>query len=121
MAASIDADGGSRFDQYQWMSKPAMLWSLRWWTAKMQERSMNAGWRIFLLFAVVFIAALGAERMFVPDIVPVAFTEEPRSLWSLQVAFVLRAVELIAAGVATIAFAIMFGAWVKSWPRRRAL
>jgi hypothetical protein len=85
--------------------------------AKMQERSMNAGWRIFLLFAVVFIAALGAERMFVPDIVPVAFAEEPRPLWLLQIAFVLRAVELIAAGVATIAFAIMFGAWVKSWRR----
>jgi hypothetical protein len=89
--------------------------------AKMQERSMNAGWRIFLLFAVIFIAALGAERMFVPDIVPVAFAEEPRPLWSLQIAFVLRAVELIAAGVAIIAFAIMFGTWVKSWRRRCAL
>jgi hypothetical protein len=88
---------------------------------RVQERSMKAGWRIFLLFAVVFIAALGAEQMFVPDIVPVAFAEEPRSLWSLQIAFVLRTVELIAAGVAMIAFAIPFGAWAKSWPRRRAL
>ena len=77
---------------------------------------MSAGWKVFLLFAVVFMAALGAERMFVPDIVPVAFAEEPQPSWALQFAFVLRAVELIAAGVAIIALAIMFGAWVK---RRR--
>ena len=77
------------------------------------KRSMSAGWKVFLLFAVVFMAALGAERMFVPDIVPVAFAEEPQPTWALQFAFVLRAVELIAAGVAIIAGAIMFGAWVK--------
>jgi len=77
---------------------------------------MRTGWRVLLLFAVVFMAALGAERMFVPDIVPVAFAEEPRPMWALQLAFVLRAVELIAAGVAVMALAIMFGAWVK---RRR--
>jgi hypothetical protein len=84
-----------------------------------KERSMNAGWKIFLLFAAVFMAALGAERMFVPDVVPVAFAEEPQSLWSVQTAFVLRAVELIAAGVAMISLAVMLGAWLKSWPRRR--
>ena len=81
--------------------------------AELRERSISAGWKVFLLFAVVFMAALGAERMLVPDVVPVAFAEEPRPLWTLQVAFVLRAVELIAAGVAVIALAIMFGAWVK--------
>jgi hypothetical protein len=77
------------------------------------EQSMNAGWKIFLLFAAIFIAALGAERLFVPDIVPVAFAEQPQPLWSLQTAFVLRAVELIAAAVAMISLAVMLGAWAK--------
>ncbi len=82
---------------------------------------MNAGWKIFWLAAAIFGVAFGAERLFVPDIVPVAFAEEPQPLWSVQAAFVLRSVELMAAGVAIIALALMLGAWAKSLLRQRTL
>jgi hypothetical protein len=82
---------------------------------------MNAGWKILLLSAAVFGLAFGAERVFVPDMVPVAFAEQPQPLWSLETAFVLRAVELMAAGVAVIALVLMCGAWAKGWARQRTL
>ena len=81
---------------------------------------MKAGWKLFLLFAAVFAAALGAERMFVPHIVPVAFAEDPQPLWSVETAFVLRAIELMSGGVAIISLVVMFGAWAKRLTQRRA-
>jgi branched-subunit amino acid permease len=74
---------------------------------------MNAGWKILLLSLAVFAVAFGAERIFVPDVVPVGYAEGPQPLWSLETAFVLRAIELMAAGVAVIASVIMLGAWMK--------
>jgi len=82
---------------------------------------MNAGWKILLLSAAIFGAAFGAERLLVPDVVPVAFAEEPQPLWSLETAFVLRAIELMAAGAAVISLAIMLGMLLKRLPRGRAL
>lgn len=81
---------------------------------------MKAGWKVFLLFAAVFAAALAAERMFVPHIVPIAFAQEPQPLWSVQAAFVLRAIELMSGGVAIISLVLMVGAWAKSLTHRRA-
>jgi len=78
---------------------------------------MNAGWKILLLAAVIFGAAFGAERMLVPGGVPVAFAERPQPLWSLETAFVLRAIELMAAGVAVIALILMLGAWARGHRR----
>ncbi len=80
---------------------------------------MKAGWKMFLLFAAVFAAALGAERLFVPDVVPVAFAEEPQPLWSVQTAFVLRAIELMAGGVATVSLVLTVGAWARRLTQRR--
>src|SRR5258708_36385883 len=82
---------------------------------------MHAGWKIMLLSAAIFGAAFGAERWLVPDVVPVAFAEEPQSLWSLEIAFVLRAIELMASGVAIIALFIVLGSLAKTLPRRRTL
>jgi len=79
---------------------------------------MNGGWKIFWLAAAVFGIAFGAERLFVPGIVPVGFAEEPQPLWSLETAFVLRAIELMAAGVAIIALVLMVGAWAKDLMRQ---
>lgn len=75
---------------------------------------MNAGWKIFLLSLAVFAIAFGAERLLVPDIVPIGFAGEPQPLLSVQTAFVLRAIELIAGSVAAIALVITLGAWVRS-------
>ena len=75
---------------------------------------MNAGWKIFLLSLALFASAFGAERLLVPDIVPIGFAEEPQPLLSVQTAFVLRAIELIAGSVAAISLVITLGAWVRT-------
>ena len=81
---------------------------------------MKAGWKMFLLFAAVFAAALGAERMLVPHVVPIAFAEEPQPLWSVETAFVLRAIELMSGGVAIISLVFVLGMWAKRLMQRRA-
>jgi hypothetical protein len=78
---------------------------------------MNTAWKILLLSAVVFAVAYGAAQVLVPDVVPVAFADELQPLWSLETAFVLRAIELMAAGIAAIALLLMVGMWVKSLRR----
>jgi hypothetical protein len=75
------------------------------------EQIMNEGWKAFWLFAAVFAVALGMERTFVPDIVPVAFADEPQPLWAVQAAFILRALELMAGTVAMTALVLMLAVW----------
>ena len=90
-------------------------------TTTAQARPMNAGWKVFWLSVAVFGAALGAERLLVPDIVPIAFAEEPQPEWAVQLAFLLRTVELMTAIVAIIALVLLLGAWASGRLRRGAL
>jgi hypothetical protein len=55
----------------------------------------------------------------VPDIVPVAFADEPQALWVLETAFILRAIELMAAGAAIIALILMLGSLANNMWRGR--
>jgi hypothetical protein len=57
---------------------------------------MRAYLKLLLLFAVTAGTAWLASRAFVPDAVPVADSEQPQ--WYLQLAFVLRSIELIGLG-----------------------
>lgn len=68
---------------------------------------MRAAWKVFSLFAAILVAVLGLAHLLVPDIVPVAFAEEPQPSWAVMTAFFLRAIELIAASVATIALGVI--------------
>ena len=70
---------------------------------------MRAAWTIFCLSIAVLAAAIGLAHLLVPDVVPVAFAEEPQSSWAVMTAFVLRAIELIAASVAVCAVAVLAG------------
>ena len=72
---------------------------------------MNEGWKVFWLFAAVFAVAIGAERTFVADVVPVAFADLPQPLWAVLTAMVLRALELISGTVAFVALILMCGVW----------
>ncbi len=79
---------------------------------------MSAGWKIVWLSALVFAIAYGAGRLLVPDIVPVAFAEEPQPSWAVMTAFSLRAIEFTAAWVAIMSFSILAGAWARDEVRR---
>ncbi len=79
---------------------------------------MSAGWKILWLAVATFAAAFGAARWLVPDVVPVGYAEEPQASWAVLTAFLLRAIELVAAWVAAIALAVMCGAWARKRPRR---
>jgi hypothetical protein len=79
---------------------------------------MSAGWKILWLAVVTFAAAFGAARWLVPDVVPVGYAEEPQASWAVLTAFLLRAIELVAAWVAAIALAVMCGAWARKRPRQ---
>lgn len=74
---------------------------------------MNDGWKVLLLFSILFAAAFGAERTFVPDIVPVAFADVPQPLWAVGTAVVLRVVELVSGSVSLIALILMCGVWAE--------
>ena len=64
---------------------------------------MTAALKLLLLSLLVFAAALAAERLCVPHIVPIAWSNEPQKLWAVETAFLLRATEIAAAIVAAIA------------------
>jgi hypothetical protein len=70
---------------------------------------MKAGWKIVWLSAVVLAISFGAERLLVPDVVPVGYANEPQASWAVLTAFVLRAIELTAAWVGAIALVLMLG------------
>lgn len=74
---------------------------------------MRAAWKILCLFAAVLAATLGLAHQLVPDVVPVAFAEEPQPSWAVMTAFLLRAIELIAAAVVMIALAVIIGGLVQ--------
>jgi hypothetical protein len=70
---------------------------------------MHAIWRTFLVSAAVFGLALGTDWLFVP-MVPGTDADVPQPVWSPTVS-VLRAIELMAAGVAIMALVLILGAW----------
>jgi len=72
---------------------------------------MSSGWKVFFLFATLFAIAFGLERTLVPDVVPIAFADEPQPSWAVQTAFVLRALELMTGSVTLIAIVLMLGVW----------
>ncbi|BBO10592.1 MULTISPECIES: hypothetical protein [Bradyrhizobium] len=74
---------------------------------------MRAAWKILWLFAAVLAAALGLAHQLVPDVVPVAFAEEPQPSWAVMTAFFLRAIEMIAASVVMIALAVIIGGLIQ--------
>ena len=84
-------------------------------------RAFNeCGMEVFWLAVVTAAAAFAAAQLLVPDVVPIGYHEEARSSWAVLIAFMLRAIELMAAWVAAIALAVMGGAWTRQWLRRDA-
>ncbi len=74
---------------------------------------MSGGWRLFLISVAVLAVVFSLERIFVPGIVPVGFADEPQPLWAVETAFVFRALEFLAAGIAIISFTLVMAAYVR--------
>jgi hypothetical protein len=70
---------------------------------------MRAYLKLLVLFAATTVAAYLANRAFVPDAVPVANGEQPQ--WYLQLAFVLRSIELIGLGGMVLVLAAGVAIW----------
>jgi hypothetical protein len=84
---------------------------------KREVPMMKAGWKLFWLSVVVLAISFAAERILVPDVVPVGYAEEPQASWAVLTAFALRAIELTAEWVAAIALVLMLVSSVKAWLR----
>ncbi len=65
--------------------------------------------RLLLLFALTAGAAWLASRVLVPNAVPVADSEQPQ--WYLQLAFILRSIELIGLGGMVLVLVAGLAAW----------
>ena len=82
-----------------------------------QWRSMRSSLLLLLVSIGVFAAAFVARTMFLPDIVPIAWAEEAQSLWALEAAFLLRALENIAA----LSVVLVLAASVAQWAEQRTV
>ena len=74
----------------------------------------RAWWQLVLLCVVVYGAAFATRQILAPGIVPVAFAEEPQSTWAVQLAFLLRAIEMTAGLSGMLLLIAAFGAFVNA-------
>jgi hypothetical protein len=72
---------------------------------------MRATSMLFLIAVGVFASAFGAHQLFVPDVVAISVTEVTQPLWALELAFLLRATENIAALGAILVLAAATVQW----------
>jgi hypothetical protein len=61
------------------------------------DKSGPAPWRLLLASIVLFLSAFGTRISFLSNVAPIAAAEDAQSLWALETAFLLKAVENIAA------------------------
>jgi hypothetical protein len=69
---------------------------------------------LLVIFGATYVLAAGTRRLFLSDVVPIAFEEAPQSMWALDAAFLLRAFEYIAAAGFAIALVIVLSQWARS-------
>jgi hypothetical protein len=86
------------------------------------KRETFAALSLVLAGAGIFLLAFGIRTTWLPDVVPVADSEALRSVWGLEAAVLLKAVENIAgfgAVLVLMAFAIQrIQRWAQSPPSR---
>ena len=76
--------------------------------------------KLLILSGAVFVVAFATERIFLPHVVPIAWAEKSQSLWMVEAAFLLRAVENVAAIVAGIVLMVAGMGWVQRRVHRRS-
>jgi hypothetical protein len=83
-------------------------------TSQSQEITMTAALKLFILSLAVFGAAFTAEKLFVPNIAPIAWSDEPQKLWAVETAFLLRATEYAAGIVAALTLVVVAARAIQS-------
>jgi len=70
---------------------------------------------LLLMSMGVLVAAFAVRIAFVPDVVPIASVEQTQSLWALELAFVLTAIENIAGLGAAIVLLVLAVHLMRCW------
>ena len=72
---------------------------------------IRASLTLLLVSIGVFVTALSTRITFVANIVPIAAAEQAQPLWALEMAFLLKAIENIAALGAMLVLVAAFARW----------
>lgn len=80
--------------------------------------SMQVALKLLVLSLLIYAAAFATRRLFLWDVMPVSWDQPSQPLWALGSAFLLRAIENVAAAVAVIVLAITVALWIDR--RRKA-
>ena len=78
---------------------------------------MRSAIKLCVMSFTVFAVALATRRIFLWDVMPVSWDQEPPQTGALEAAFLLRSIENIAAAVAIIALAFAGGLFIRRWRR----
>jgi hypothetical protein len=77
-----------------------------------QLRPLRAPLVLLLVSVAAFAAAIAARLLLLPDVLPIAAADDPQPLWVVEVAFLLRAIENIAALGAVLVLAAAAAHWL---------
>jgi hypothetical protein len=77
--------------------------------------SLRVACRLLILSLVVFTAAFALRRLFLWDVAPVSWDQDPQSLWALGAAFMLRSIENVASVVVAIVLAFVCTLGLDRW------
>jgi hypothetical protein len=72
---------------------------------------------LLALCGALFVLATGTRRWFLSDVVPIADAEVQQSMWALDAAFLLRALENIAVLGFVVALVIAASQWIRKRSR----
>ena len=81
---------------------------------------MRAAINLLALDVAVFAVAFAVRRLFLSDVMPVSWEQEPQPTLALQAAFLLRAIENVTIIVAAIMLAAALALWLDRRCRRNA-
>ena len=84
-----------------------------------QWSSVRSALLLVLASVGAFLAAFTTRIVFLPDVLPIAATEEPQSSWAFQAAFLLQAIENIAVLGLVLVLAALAAQWAARRPKSR--
>lgn len=76
---------------------------------------MRSSITFLAIFGTMYLAATGTRRLFLADVTPIGYEDAPQSMWALDAAFLLRAVE----NIALLGFAALLVIALSQWIRKR--